>query len=193
KALLAGLLSQIGQKTEEGDYNGARQRRFWLHPGSTLGRKRPQWVMAAELVETTKLFARMVAKIDPDWIEPLAPHLLKRNHLEPHWEKKRGQVVAFEQVTLYGLIIVGRRPVHYGPVDPAASRELFIREGLVRGEINSRAKCLSANRQLLERLDELEAKARRRDILADEETLFAFYDARLPQDIYQTADRESTR
>ena len=191
KALLAGLLSQIGQKTEEGDYNGARQRRFWLHPGSTLGRKRPQWVMAAELVETTKLFARMVAKIDPDWIEPLAPHLVKKNHLEPHWEKKRGQVVAYEQISLYGLIIVGRRPVHYGPIDPAAARELFIREGLVRGEINSRAKCLSANRQLLERLDELEAKARRRDILADEETLFAFYDARLPQDIYQTASFES--
>ncbi|CAD5379985.1 ATP-dependent RNA helicase HrpA [Pseudomonas sp. OF001] len=191
KALLAGLLSQIGQKTEEGDYNGARQRRFWLHPGSSIGRKRPQWVMAAELVETTKLFARMVAKIDPDWIEPLAPHLLKRNHLEPHWEKKRGQVVAFEQVTLYGLIIVGRRPVHYGPVDPAASRELFIREGLVRGEINSRARCLAANRQLLDKLDELEAKARRRDILADEETLFAFYDARLPADVYQTASFES--
>ncbi len=191
KALLAGLLSQIGQKTEEGDYNGARQRRFWLHPGSSIGRKRPQWVMAAELVETTKLFARMVAKIDPDWIEPLAPHLVKKNHLEPHWEKKRGQVVAYEQISLYGLIIVGRRPVHYGPIDPAAARELFIREGLVRGEINSRAKCLSANRQLLERLDELEAKARRRDILADEETLFAFYDARLPQDIYQTASFES--
>ena len=191
KALLAGLLSQTGQKTEEGDYNGARQRRFWLHPGSSIGRKRPQWVMAAELVETTKLFARMVAKIDPDWIEPLAPHLVKKNHLEPHWEKKRGQVVAYEQISLYGLIIVGRRPVHYGPIDPAAARELFIREGLVRGEINSRAKCLSANRQLLERLDELEAKARRRDILADEETLFAFYDARLPQDIYQTASFES--
>ena len=191
KAILAGLLSQIGQKTEEGDYNGARQRRFWLHPSSVIGRKRPQWVMAAELVETTKLFARMVAKIDPDWLEPLAPHLVKKNHLEPHWEKKRGQVVAFEQITLYGLIIVGRRPVHYGPIDPPAARELFIREGLVRGEINSRARCLSANRQLLEKLDELEAKARRRDILADEETLYGYYDARLPADIYQTASFET--
>ena len=191
KAILAGLLSQIGQKTEEGDYNGARQRRFWLHPSSVIGRKRPQWVMAAELVETTKLFARMVAKIEPDWIEPLAPHLVKKNHLEPHWEKKRGQVVAFEQITLYGLIIVGRRPVHYGPIDPPAAREMFIREGLVRGEINSRAKCLSANQQLLELFDELEAKARRRDILADEETLYAFYDARLPADIYQTASFET--
>ena len=191
KAVLSGLLSQIGQKSEDGDYLGARQRRFWVHPSSGLGRKRPQWLMAAELVETTKLYARMVAKIEPDWIEPLAGHLVKKNHFEPHWEKKRGQVVAFEQITLYGLIVVGRRPVHFGPIDPVASRELFIREGLVRGEIQSRAKCLTANRQLLEQLDELEAKARRRDILADEETLFGFYEARLPQDIYQTATFDS--
>ncbi|WP_137823168.1 ATP-dependent RNA helicase HrpA [Pseudomonas sp. D(2018)] len=190
KAILCGLLSQIGQKTEDGDYLGARQRRFWIHPGTAIAKKRPQWIMAAELVETTKLFARMVAKIEPDWLEPLAGHLVKKNHLEPHWEKRRGQVVAYEQITLYGLIIVGRRAVHYGPVDPEVSRELFIREGLVRGEIQSRAKCLSANRQLLERLDELEAKARRRDILADEETLFAYYAARLPADIYQTATFE---
>jgi ATP-dependent helicase HrpA len=191
KAILAGLLSQIGQKTEDGDYLGARQRRFWIHPSSVIGRKKPNWVMAAELVETTKLFARMVARIEPDWIEPLAGHLVKKNYLEPHWEKKRGQVVAFEQVTLYGMIVVARRPVHYGPIDPVVSRELFIREGLVRGEINSRVRCLTANRQLLERLDELEAKSRRRDILADEETLFGYYDARIPQDIYQTASFEA--
>ncbi|WP_426149390.1 ATP-dependent RNA helicase HrpA [Pseudomonas sp. DC3000-4b1] len=191
KAILSGLLSQIGQKAEEGDYLGARQRRFWVHPSSGIGRKRPQWLMAAELVETTKLYARMVAKIDNQWLEPLAEHLTKRNHFEPHWEKKRGQVVAYEQVTLYGLIIVGRRPVHFGPIDPVASRELFIREGLVRGEIQSKARCLGANRALLERLDELEAKARRRDILADEETLYAFYEARLPEHIYQTATFDS--
>lgn len=191
KAILSGLLSQVGHKTEEGDFLGARQRRFWVHPSSVIGRKKPNWLMAAELVETTKLFARMVAKIEPDWIEPLAGHLIKKNHFEPHWEKKRGQVVAYEQVTLYGLIVVGRRPVHYGPVDPPAARELLIREGLVRGEINSRARALSANRELLERMDELEAKARRRDILADEETLFAYYDARLPADVYQTATFES--
>ncbi|WP_449434400.1 ATP-dependent RNA helicase HrpA [Pseudomonas putida] len=191
KAILSGLLSQIGQKTEEGDYQGARQRRFWVHPSSGLGRKRPQWVMAAELVETTKLYARMVAKIEPDWIEPLAKHLIKMNHFEPHWEKKRGQVVAYEQITLYGLILVGRRPVHFGPIDPVTSRELFIREGLVGGEIQSRAKCLAANKRLLEQLDELEAKARRRDILADEETLYAFYEARLPEEIHQTATFDS--
>ncbi len=191
KAILSGLLSQVGQKTEDGDYLGARQRRFWVHPSSVIGRKKPNWIMAAELLETTRLFARMVAKIEPDWIEPLAAHLLKTNHFEPHWEKKRGQVVAYEQVTLYGLIVVGRRPVHYGPIDPPLARELFIREGLVRGEINSRARCLSANRELLERLDELEAKARRRDILADEETLFGYYEARIPQDIYQAASFEN--
>lgn len=191
KAVLSGLLSQIGQKTEDGDYLGARQRRFWIHPSSGLGKKRPQWLMTAELVETTKLYARMVAKIDSDWIEPLAGHLIKKNYFEPHWEKKRGQVVAYEQITLYGLIVVGRRAVHYGPIDPVLSREVFIREGLVRGEIQSRAKCLTANAQLLEQLDELEAKARRRDILADEETLYAFYDARLPAEIHQTATFDS--
>ncbi|MEB2869047.1 ATP-dependent RNA helicase HrpA [Pseudomonas rhizosphaerae] len=191
KAVLSGLLSQIGQKTEDGDYLGARQRRFWVHPSSGMGRKKPQWLMAAELVETTKLYARMVAKIEPDWIEPLAGHLIKKNHFEPHWEKKRGQVVAFEQITLYGMIVVGRRPVHFGPIDPVASRELFIREGLVRGEIQSRAKCLTSNRLLLEQLDELEAKARRRDILADEETLYGFYEARLPAEIHQTATFDS--
>lgn len=191
KAVLSGLLSQIGQKTEDGDYLGARQRRFWVHPSSGLGKKRPQWLMTAELVETTKLYARMVAKIEPDWIEPLAGHLVKKNHFEPHWEKKRGQVVAYEQITLYGLIIVGRRPVHFGPIDPLMSRELFIREALVGGEIQSRAKCLAANTRLLEQLDELEAKARRRDILADEETLYAFYEARLPAEIHQTATFDS--
>ncbi len=190
KAILSGLLSQVGHKTEEGDFLGARQRRFWVHPSSVIGRKKPNWIMAAELVETTKLFARMVAKIEPDWIEPLARHLIKTNHFEPHWEKKRGQVVAFEQVTLYGMIVVARRPVHFGPIDPPAARELFIREGLVRGEMHSRAKALTANRELLELFDELEAKARRRDIIADEDTLFAYYDARLPQDIYQTASFE---
>ena len=191
KAILSGLLSQIGHKAEDGDYQGARQRRFWVHPSSGIGRKRPQWVMAAELVETTKLYARMVAKIEPDWIEPLATHLVKKNHFEPHWEKKRGQVVAYEQITLYGLILVGRRPVHFGPIDPVVSRELFIRDGLVGGQIQSRAKCLAANKRLLEHLDELEAKARRRDILADEETLYAFYEARLPAQIHQSATFDS--
>ena len=187
KALLTGLLSQIGQKTEDNDFLGARQRRFFIHPSSTLGRKRPQWLMAAELVETTKLFARLVAKIEPEWAEQLAKHLIKRTYLEPHWEKRRGQVVAYEQVTLYGLIIIGRRSVHYGPIDPVLSRETFIREGLVANDILSRAHCLQANRELLATLDKLEAKARRRDILADDEALFSYYAQHIPADIYQTA------
>ena len=187
KALLTGLLSQIGQKTEDNDFLGARQRRFHIHPSSTLGRKRPQWLMAAELVETSRLFARLVARIEPEWAETLAEHLIRRAYLEPHWEKRRGQVVAYEQVSLYGLIIIGRRAVHYGPIDPVLSRETFIREGLVANEILSRAHCLQATRQLLKTLDKLEAKARRRDILADEETLFDYYDRHIPADIYQTA------
>lgn len=186
KALLTGLLSQIGQKTEDNDYLGARQRRFHIHPSSSLGRRRPQWLMAAELVETSRLFARLVARIDPEWAEQLAEHLIRRNYLEPHWEKRRGQVVAYEQITLYGLIIVARRAVHYGPIDPVLSRESFIRDGLVANEIFSRAHCLRANRELLKKLDKLEAKARRRDILADEETLFNYYDQHIPADIYQT-------
>ncbi|HKM37372.1 MAG TPA: ATP-dependent RNA helicase HrpA [Thiopseudomonas sp.] len=187
KALLTGLLSQIGQKTEDNDYLGARQRRFFIHPSSSIGRKRPQWLMAAELVETTRLFARLVAKIEPEWAEQLAEHLIKRTYLEPHWEKRRGQVVAYEQVTLYGLIIIGRRAVHYGPIDPVLSRETFIREGLVANDILSRAHCLQANRELLATLDKLEAKARRRDILADDEALFSYYAQHIPADIYQTA------
>ena len=187
RALLTGLLSQIGQKTEDNDFLGARQRRFHIHPSSTLGRKRPQWLMAAELVETSRLFARLVAKIEPEWAEQLGEHLIKRTYLEPHWEKRRGQVVAYEQVSLYGLILIGRRAVHYGPIDPVLSRETFIREGLVANETLSRAHCLKANRQLLKTLDKLEAKARRRDILADEEALFDYYDKHLPDNIYQTA------
>lgn len=190
RALLTGLLSHIGQKSEDNDYLGARQRRFLIHPSTGLGRKKPQWIMSAELVETTRLYARLVARIDPLWAERAAAHLTRQTWLEPHWEKRRGQCVAYEQVTLYGLILVGRRAAHYGPVDPVLSRELMIREGLVGGEIFSRAACLSANRKLLQELDELEAKARRRDILADEEVLFAFYDRHIPADIYQTASFE---
>ncbi|TKA90346.1 ATP-dependent RNA helicase HrpA [Halopseudomonas bauzanensis] len=190
KALLAGLLSHLGNKTEEGDYLGARQRRFMLHPSSALAKKRPAWVMVAELTETRRLYGRLVAKIDPLWVEPLAGHLTKTSHSEPHWEKKRGQVVAFEQVTLYGLIIVPRRKVHFGPIDPVVSRELFIRHALVEGQWHGRAAFNRANQALLEELDALEAKARKRDILVDDETLYRFFDQRVPEDIYQLASFE---
>ena len=190
QALLAGLLSQVGNKTEEGDYLGARQRRFMLHPSSALAKKRPPWVMVAELTETRRLYGRLAAKIDPQWVEPLAAHLVKTSHSEPHWEKKRGQVVAFEQVSLYGLIVVPKRKVHFGPIDPPAAREIFIRRALVDGEWHGRAAFNQANRKLLAELDELEAKARRRDILVDDETLFRYFDARIPADIYQLASFE---
>ncbi|MFO7705507.1 MAG: ATP-dependent RNA helicase HrpA, partial [Halopseudomonas sp.] len=190
KALLSGLLSQLGNKTEDGDYLGARQRRFMLHPSSALAKKRPNWVMVAELTETRRLYGRLAAKIDPLWVEPLAAHLVKTSHSEPHWEKKRGQVVAFEQVTLYGLIVVPKRKVHFGPIDPLASREIFIRRALVGGEWHGRSAFNKANQQLLAELDELEAKARRRDILVDDETLYAFFDRHVPANIYQLASFE---
>ena len=190
KALLAGLLSHLGNKTEDGDYMGARQRRFMLHPSSALARKRPAWVMVAELTETTRLYGRLAARIDPLWVEPLAAHLSKTSHSEPHWEKRRGQVVAFEQVTLFGLIIVPRRKVHFGPIDPVVSRDIFIRQALVLGEWHGRAAFNKANQALLEELDRLEAKARKRDILVDEETLYRYFDQRIPENIYQLASFE---
>jgi len=194
QAILSGLLDQIGQKStdskDKGDYLGARGLRFWPHPSSALARKKPDWLMSAELLETSRLYARLLARIDPTWLEALAAPLIKRSYNEPHWEKKRGQLVAYEQLSLFGLIIVPRRAVHYGPQEPALARELLIRQGLVEGEIHSRARCLAANRKLLEQLDVLEAKARRRDILVDDEALFAFYDARLPAEIIQAASFE---
>src|SRR5690554_6413152 len=190
KALLAGLLSHLGNKTEEGDYLGARQRRFMLHPSSALAKKRPAWVMVAELTETRRLYGRLVARIEPQWVEPLAAHLTRTSHSEPHWEKRRGQVVAYEQVTLFGLIIVPRRKVHYGPIDPVVSRQIFIRQALVAGEWHGRAAFNRANQTLLEELDQLEAKARRRDILVDEETLYRYFDQRVPDNIHQLAGFE---
>ena len=190
KALLSGLLSHLGNKTEDGDYMGARQRRFMLHPSSVLARKRPAWVMVAELTETTRLYGRLAARIDPLWVEPLATHLSKTSHSEPHWEKRRGQVVAFEQVTLFGLIVVPKRKVHFGPVDPVASREIFIRQALVGGEWHGRAAFNRANQALLEELDTLESKARKRDILVDDETLYRYFDQRIPDNIYQLGSFE---
>lgn len=183
QALLTGLLSNIGQWLENRDYLGARNRKFLIHPGSGLAKKRPKWIMAFELVETSQLFARQVARIDPTWIEPLAGHLVKRSYSEPHWEMKRAQVVAFEQVTLFGLPIVARRKVHYGPIAPVEARELFIRRALVEGEYRTRAEFFTHNRALIGEVEDLEDRARRRDILVDEETLFAFYDERIPADI----------
>ncbi len=179
QSLLAGLLSHIGFKQEKGEYLGARNRRFKIFPASGVFKKAPKWVMAAELLETSQLFAHQVARIEPEWIEPLAKHLVKRSWMEPHWEKKRAQVVASEQVSLFGVIIVPRRRVNYGSIDPVVSHEIFIRSALVEGEYQTRAPFFSHNRELLEGVAALEDKSRRRDLLVDEEQLYQFYAERL--------------
>ncbi len=186
KAVLSGLLSHIGFKAsgKEREYLGARNSRFHIFPGSSLFAKQPKWVAAAELVETTKLYARGVAMVRPEWIESLAGHLLKRSYSEPHWEKKRGQVAAYERVTLFGITLVARRKVNYGPIKSAEAREIFIRFALVEGDFHSRAPFWRHNRELIEEVRELEHKSRRQDLLVDEQTLFEYYDKRIPEGIY---------
>jgi ATP-dependent helicase HrpA len=193
RALLAGLLGNVGFKSEEGDYLGARGIRFVIFPGSALRKAQPRWAMAAELVETARLYARCVAKIEPEWIEPIAGRLANRHYFDPHWEKERAMVVAFERVTLYGLTIVAKRRVHYGPINPGAAREIFIRQALVAGEYATRALFLDHNRRLVREVQELEHKARRRDVLVDEETIFRFYDEIIPAHIHNGAAFEKWR
>jgi ATP-dependent RNA helicase HrpA len=183
-SLLAGLLSHIGMKDPETrEFIGARNSRFAIFPGSALFRNTPRWVMAAELVETSRLWGRVAARVEPEWIEPLAGHLVKRNYSEPHWSKDRGAVLAKERVTLYGLPIVVDRTVNYGRIDPALSRELFIRHALVEGDWHTRHPFFNRNRELIGEVEELEHRARRRDILVDEDTLFDFYDRRIAPEV----------
>ncbi|WP_207936749.1 ATP-dependent RNA helicase HrpA [Actinomadura sp. KC216] len=190
-SLLSGLLSHIGLADAEKkdrqrrgqEYLGARGAKFAVFPGSALFKKPPRWVMSAELVETSRLWGRVNAKIEPDWIEPLAEHLVKRNYSEPHWSKKQAAVMAHEKVTLYGVPIVADRRVNYGRIDPALSRELFIRHALVEGDWETHHRFFHDNRALLDEVEELEHRARRRDILVDDETLFDFYDERIPEDV----------
>jgi ATP-dependent helicase HrpA len=183
-SLLAGLLSHIGMKDPETrDFIGARNSRFAIFPGSALFRNTPRWVMAAELVETSRLWGRVAARIEPEWIEPLAGHLVKRSYSEPRWSASRGAVLAAEKVTLLGLPIVVDRTVNYGRIDPALSRELFIRHALVQGEWQTRHKFFHRNRELIGEVEELEHRVRRRDILVDERTLFDFYDQRVGQEV----------
>jgi ATP-dependent helicase HrpA len=194
RALLAGLLGNIGFKDGESDtYQGARGIRFSIAPGSALKKTRPKWTMAAELVDTTKLYARCVAKIEPDWIEPLARDLTESHYSDPRWDRKPAQVVAWERVALYGLTIVPKRRVHYGPINPQESREIFIREALANMEFDTRAPFFAHNRKLIAEIEELEHKARRQDVLVDEHVLFAFYDARVGQDIVNGAGFEKWR
>jgi ATP-dependent helicase HrpA len=207
-SLLAGLLSQIGMKTEpaaapaggaqgaaqgpgavssgrrpRAEYLGARNARFAIFPGSGLARKGPDWIVAAELVETSRLWARTVARIEPEWVEPLARHLVKRSYSEPHWEKKRGGAVALEKVTLYGVPLVADRKVNYGRIDPAGARELFIRHALVEGDWQTTHRFFAENRRLLAEAEEVEHRARRRGLVVGEDELFAFYDARIPAEV----------
>ncbi len=183
-SLLAGLLSQIGLKDPElREYAGARGAKFAIFPGSALFRKPPRWVMAAELVETSRLWARTVARIEPEWAESLAGHLVKRSYSEPHWSARQGAVLAYEKVTLYGLPIVASRKVNYGRIDPPLSRELFIRHALVEGDWDTRHQFFHDNQKLLREVEDLEHRARRRDIVVDDEELFAFYDERIGPDV----------
>ncbi|MFI1164733.1 ATP-dependent RNA helicase HrpA [Streptomyces sp. NPDC020801] len=206
-SLLAGLLSHIGMKDVKeskdsgpgarkdgggrGEYLGARNAKFAIFPGSALFKKPPRFVMSAELVETSRLWARVNAKIEPEWVEPLAGHLLKRTYSEPHWEKDQAAVMAYEKVTLYGVPIVAQRKVNYGRIDPEVSRELFIRNALVDGDWRTHHKFFADNRRLLSEVEELEHRARRRDIVVDDETLFDFYEQRVPEHVVSGAHFDS--
>ncbi|MEX3102723.1 MULTISPECIES: ATP-dependent RNA helicase HrpA [unclassified Streptomyces] len=203
-SLLAGLLSHVGMKDVKenkeqsprkdggrNEYLGARNAKFAIFPGSALFRKPPQFVMSAELVETSRLWARVNARIQPEWVEPLAEHLLKRTYSEPHWEKDQAAVMAYEKVTLYGVPIVAQRKVNYGRVDAEVSRELFIRNALVEGDWRTHHKFFADNRKLLSEVEELEHRARRRDIVVDDDTLFDFYDQRVPEHVVSGAHFDS--
>ncbi len=183
-ALLAGLLGNIGFKSEDEEwYLGARGIRFWRHPGVHLSKKPGKWIVAGELVETTRLYARGIAAIEPQWLPGIAGHLLKTQLLEPHWEKKAAEVVALERATLYGIVVYSNRRVNYGQIDLPAAREIFIREALVGGEWETKLPFLNTNRRLIREVQELEHKSRRQDVLVDDELIHAFYDQQLPQDV----------
>ncbi|HWH46886.1 MAG TPA: ATP-dependent RNA helicase HrpA, partial [Burkholderiales bacterium] len=194
RALLAGLLGNIGSKSEDpGVYLGARGIKFSIFPGSPLKKKGPPWLMAAELTETTRLYARKVATIDPTWLERVGAHLIQKTWHDPHWEKAGAQAYAFERVTLYGLVVVSRRRVAYGPIDPQAAREIFIREGLVHTQLSTSGAFLRHNRELRAEVEDLEHKSRRHDVLVDDDAIFAFYDALVPRDLWSGQQFERWR
>ncbi|MEM7053249.1 MAG: ATP-dependent RNA helicase HrpA, partial [Pseudomonadota bacterium] len=184
QSLLAGVLAQVGQHQEAGEYQGARGHTFRIFPGSTLAKSTPGWIVAAELVETSRPYARMAASIQPQWLEQQATHLIRSRVFDPHWDRKTGRVMGYQQVSLFGLILVEKRKVHYGPHAPDEARALFIRHALVRGEMNHRAEFLQKNHQLRQELAQHEHKRRQHDVLADESKLMAFFDKRLPTSIF---------
>ncbi len=180
KALLSGLISQVGKKTERGDYLGPRNRRFQIHPGSGQVKRRPAWLMSAEIAETTRVYAREVAAIQPEWILEVAPHLLQHHVHEPHFQARDGRIGAWDRITLYGLVVAPRAAVNFARHDPQQARHLFIQHGLVEGQLRSRSPGLAANRATVAEIAEMEARGRRRDLLAEEDRLRSFYDQRLP-------------
>jgi ATP-dependent helicase HrpA len=183
-SMLSGLLGNVGCKLEDEDvYLGARGIKFYRHPGAHLSKKPGRWILAAELVETTRLFGRGIANIEPQWIEQVAGHLLKKQLLDPHWEKKAAEVTALERATLYGIVVYNGRRVNFSRVDPHAAREIFIREALVGGEWETALPFLAANRKLIAQVEDLEHKSRRQDVLVDDELIYAFYDQQLPPDV----------
>lgn len=183
-SLLSGLLGNIGCKSDEQDwYLGARGIKFYRHPGAHLRKKPGRWVMCAELVETTRLFGRGIATIEPQWLEQAGSHLLRKQLLDPHWEKKSGKVIALERATLYGLVIYNNRRVDFDRIDPTTAREIFIRQALVGDEWDSKLPFLAANRRMVQHIEEIEHKSRRQDVLVDEELIYAYYDAHIPADI----------
>ena len=202
QALLTGLLGNIGFKSDdakgrpkpgEGNYHGARGIKLSIHPGSALAKKGPKWIIAAELTDTGRLLARTVAEVRPEWIEAAGRHLLTRMFIEPHWEQDGARVVAFERVSLYGITLVPRRKIHYGPIDPVLSRELFIRGALVAGEYDTKAPWFAHNRALVKEIEELEHKARKSGVWLDEERIFRVFDARIPADLHNGAAFEQWR
>lgn len=192
RSIIRGSLNQIGMKTEEKSYLGSRNRQFELFPSSTLYRRRPRWIVTAELIETSRLFATLAARIEPEWVTESAPEwLLRREYQEPHWEKKRGQVIAFEKTSLFGLVLIEKQRRHYGPIDPVLSRQIFIREALVEGQLQTRRRFLADNRKLIGEIRREEEKLRRPDILVSEEEMFAFYDHRVPDGVYSARQFEN--
>ncbi|MEN9867664.1 MAG: ATP-dependent helicase HrpA, partial [Pseudomonadota bacterium] len=189
-ALLTGLLGNIGFMAEDGQYSGARSIKYWIWPGSNLHKKAGKWIMCAELVDTTRLYARCVAQIQPEWIEKVASHLLKKSWSDPHWEKKSAQVSASERATLYGLTVYSQRRIHFGALNPKEARSIFIREALVLGEYDTRAPFFAFNRQLVREIENLEHKSRRLDVLVDDDLIAAFYDKLLPPEIINGASFE---
>ncbi len=194
RALLAGLLGNIGFKANnDNEYLGARGIKFSVFPGSVLKKGKAKWIVGAALVETTKLYGRCVAKIDPSWLEKIAKGLCKKHYFDPHWEKKSAQVTAYERVTLYGLTIVPKRRINFGAIKPKEARVVFIRHALVAGEFSTRASFFSHNRQLIQEIEALEHKARRQDVLVDDEEIYQFFDALIPEKVCNGAGFEKWR